>query len=241
MIRRVRPADADRPVTVLLVDDEPAIAQGLSASLEAERFEVVWVADGQDAVGAWERHRPDVVLLDLMLPGRSGVEIARDLRSRSDVPIIMVTAKDAEIDRIVGLEVGADDYVTKPFSTRELVARIRAVLRRSRPTLPSDGDDVVEAAGVRVDRARWEVHVDGQPVELPPKEFELLEVLVDNAGRVVTREGLMDQVWGPRYVGDTKTLDVHIRRLRRRIEPDPGDPQRIQTVRGIGYKFADDI
>ena len=225
--------------TLLLVEDETSIAEGLTITLEAEGFRVAWVRDGGEAVGAWERLRPDLVVLDLMLPGMSGTEVCRTLRSRSDVPIIMLTARDAEVDRVVGLELGADDYVTKPFSTRELVARIRAVLRRA-PLHDIAGEEApVEVAGVRVDRARHEVRVDGNPIELPPKEFELLATLVEHAGRVLTRDRLIADVWGSDYVGDTKTLDVHVRRLRSRIETDPHDPQRIQTVRGVGYRFAD--
>lgn len=224
---------------VLLVEDEVAIAEGLAISLEAEGFQVSWVKDGMEAIGAWERFRPDLVLLDVMLPGRTGTDICRDLRQRSDVPIIMVTAKDGEVDRVVGLELGADDYITKPFSTREVVARIRAVLRRSAPSDLLEYDAPAEASGVRVDRARHEVHVDGELVELPPKEFELLAHLIEHAGRVMTRHQLIDSIWGSDYVGDTKTLDVHIRRLRTRIEQDPQEPVRIQTVRGVGYRFAD--
>jgi two-component system response regulator RegX3 len=224
---------------LLLVEDEHAIAEGLTVSLEAEGFQVQWVPDGNEALGAFERSRPDLVLLDLMLPGVSGTEVCRQLRSLSDVPIIMVTARDGEVDRVVGLELGADDYVTKPFSSRELVARIRAVLRRASST-PEVTDEVpAESLGVRVDRARHEVRVEGDLVELPPKEFDLLAYLVEHAGRVLTRDQLIDEVWGSDYVGDTKTLDVHIRRLRLRIEDDPQDPVRIQTVRGVGYRFAD--
>jgi two-component system, OmpR family, response regulator RegX3 len=199
---------------LLLVEDEKSIAEGLAITLEAEGFQVAWVKDGLDAIPAWERVRPDLVVLDLMLPGMSGTEICRTLRSRSDVPIIMLTAREAEVDRVVGLELGADDYVTKPFSTRELVARIKAILRRA-PLVDASGEELpVESAGVRLDRARHEVRVDGQPVELPPKEFELLAYLLENAGRVLTRGQLIDEIWGSDYVGDTKTLDVHIRRLR---------------------------
>ncbi len=226
--------------SLLLVEDEPAIGEGLTTSLEAEGFSVTWVRDGSDAHPAWQRERPDLVLLDLMLPGTSGTDVCRKLRAESDVPIIMLTAKDAEVDRIVGLELGADDYVTKPFSTRELVARIRAVLRRGRAPRPGEPLGAVEAAGVRVDRARHRVHVDGEVVELPPKEFDLLELLVENAGLVLTRSRIIDEVWGFDYVGDTKTLDVHIRRLRTRIEDDATDPQRILTVRGVGYRFVED-
>ncbi len=224
---------------LLLVEDEPSIAEGLTITLEAEGFQVAWVKDGSDAVPTWERTRPDIILLDLMLPGMSGTEICRIIRSRSDVPIIMLTARDQEIDRVVGLELGADDYVTKPFSTRELVARLRAVLRRAPILDVMDVDAPAEASGVRVDRVRHEVQVDGELVDLPPKEFELLACLVEHAGRVLTRHQLIDEIWGSDYVGDTKTLDVHIRRLRTRIEQDPTTPERIQTVRGVGYRFAD--
>jgi len=224
---------------LLLVEDEKSIAEGLAITLEAEGFQVAWVKDGLDAIPAWERVRPDLVVLDLMLPGMSGTEICRAIRSRSDVPIIMLTARDAEVDRVVGLELGADDYVTKPFSTRELVARIKAILRRAPRVDDTHEEAPVEAAGVRVDRVRHEVQVDGGVVDLPPKEFELLAFLVENAGRVLTRGQLIDEVWGSDYVGDTKTLDVHIRRLRTRVEQDPKEPIRIQTVRGVGYRFTD--
>ncbi len=224
---------------LLLVEDEASIAEGLTITLEAEGFEVAWVKDGREAVPTWERVRPDLVVLDLMLPGMSGTEICRTLRARSDVPIIMLTARDAEVDRVVGLELGADDYLTKPFSTRELVARIRAILRRA-PIQEIAGEEApVEVGGVRVDRARHEVQVDGAAVDLPPKEFELLAYLVEHAGRVLTRDRLIDEIWGSDYVGDTKTLDVHVRRLRTRVEADPHEPRRIQTVRGVGYRFAD--
>jgi two-component system, OmpR family, response regulator RegX3 len=224
---------------LLLVEDERSIVEGLAITLEAEGFDVSWVKDGREAIPAFDRLRPDLVLLDLMLPGMSGTEICRALRTRTDVPIIMLTARDAEVDRVVGLELGADDYVTKPFSTRELVARIKAVLRRA-PLVETSGEETpVEVSGVRVDRARHEVRVDGASVELPPKEFELLAYLLEHAGRVLTRGQLIDEIWGSDYVGDTKTLDVHIRRLRGRIEADPKAPARIQTVRGVGYRFAD--
>jgi two-component system response regulator RegX3 len=226
---------------ILLVEDERSIAEGLKISLESEGFQVAWAKDGTEALGAWERTRPDLIVLDLMLPGVSGTEVCRTIRARSDVPIIMLTARDTEVDRVVGLEIGADDYLTKPFSTRELIARIRAILRRA----PIGGMHAaveelpIEASGVRVDRSRHEVTVEGRRVELPPKEFELLAMLVEYAGRVLTRDQLIDEVWGADYVGDTKTLDVHIRRLRGRIETDPTDPHRIRTVRGVGYRFAD--
>jgi two-component system response regulator RegX3 len=226
---------------ILLVEDERSIAEGLKISLEAEGFQVAWAKDGNEALSAWEWARPDLIVLDLMLPGMSGTEVCRTIRSRSDVPIIMLTARDTEVDRVVGLEIGADDYLTKPFSTRELVARIRAILRRatSSPALTPMDELPSEASGVRIDRSRHEVTVDGKLVELPPKEFELLATLVEHAGRVLTRNQLIDEVWGSDYVGDTKTLDVHIRRLRGRIEIDPQEPQRIRTVRGVGYRFAD--
>jgi two-component system, OmpR family, response regulator RegX3 len=224
---------------LLIVEDEKSIAEGLAITLEAEGFQVAWVKDGLEAVPAWERVRPDLVVLDLMLPGMSGTEVCRALRTRSDVPIIMLTARDAEVDRVVGLELGADDYVTKPFSTRELVARIKAILRRS-PLVDTINDGApVEVSGVRVDRMRHEVRVDGELVELPPKEFDLLAYLIENAGRVLTRGQLIDEIWGSEYVGDTKTLDVHIRRLRTRVEADATEPKRIQTVRGVGYRFSD--
>ena len=200
---------------------------------------VDWVQDGTTALATWERVRPDLILLDLMLPGISGTEVCRTIRGKSDVPIIMVTARDEEVDRVVGLELGADDYLTKPFSTRELVARIRAVLRRAPIVDMMDLDAPAEAAGVRIDRVRHEVHVEGERVELPPKEFDLLAELVENAGRVLSRTHLINEIWGMDYVGDTKTLDVHIRRLRTRIEEDPQEPVRIQTVRGVGYRFSD--
>ncbi len=226
---------------LLLVEDERSIAEGLKVGLEAEGFQVAWARDGGEAVSAWERTQPDLIVLDLMLPGMSGTEVCRTIRARSDVPILMLTARDAEVDRVVGLEIGADDYMTKPFSTRELVARIRAILRRSTGTLGAGStvEAPVEAHGVRVDRARHEVNVDGRPVDLPPKEFDLLATLVEHAGRVLTRNQLIDEVWGSDYFGDTKTLDVHIRRLRGRIEDDPREPVRIQTVRGVGYRFSD--
>jgi two-component system response regulator RegX3 len=226
---------------ILLVEDERSIAEGLKVSLESEGFQVAWAKDGTEALGAWERTRPDIIVLDLMLPGVSGTEVCRTIRARSDVPIIMLTARDTEVDRVVGLEIGADDYLTKPFSTRELIARIRAILRRAPlgATAPAVDELPIEASGVRVDRSRHEVTVDGRRVELPPKEFELLAVLVEYAGRVLTRNQLIDEVWGSDYVGDTKTLDVHIRRLRGRIEDDPTEPRRIRTVRGVGYRFAD--
>ncbi|MEP6852902.1 MAG: response regulator transcription factor [bacterium] len=221
---------------VLVVEDEESFSDVLSYQLRREGYEVAVAATGPDALATFDRSGADLVLLDLMLPGLSGTEVCRELRARSNVPIIIVTARDAEIDKVVGLELGADDYVTKPFSSRELVARMRAVLRRG-----GDGDDgsgaIVEAGPVRMDVERHTVAVDGQPVSLPLKEFDLLELLMRNAGRVLTRGQLIDRVWGADYVGDTKTLDVHVKRLRAKIEPDPGTPKYLVTVRGLGYKF----
>ena len=221
---------------VLVVEDEESFSDALSYMLRREGYETVVAANGHDALAEFDRQGADIVLLDLMLPGLPGTEVCRTLRSRSTVPIIMLTAKDTEIDKVVGLELGADDYVTKPYSARELVARIRAVLRRN-----SEGevvDDAALAAGpVRMDVERHVVAVDGTPVSLPLKEFELLEMLLRNAGRVLTRGQLIDRVWGADYVGDTKTLDVHVKRLRAKLEPDPANPKHLLTVRGLGYKF----
>ncbi len=221
---------------ILVVEDEESISDALSFMLRKEGYEVGVADDGLAALEAFERHGADLVLLDLMLPGLSGTEVCRRLRAVSAVPIIMVTAKDAEIDKVVGLELGADDYVTKPFSTRELVARIRAVLRRrgeADELLPA----VVEAGPVRLDVDRHVVSVDGTTVQMPLKEFDLLEILVRNTGRVLTRAQLIDRVWGSDYVGDTKTLDVHVKRLRAKVEADPAHPVHLVTVRGLGYKF----
>nr|NLI51437.1 response regulator transcription factor [Propionibacterium sp.] len=220
---------------VLIVEDEESYREALSYMLTKEGFEVVTASDGAAGLAEFERRGADIVLLDLMMPGLSGTEVCRRLRQVSTVPIIMVTARDDEIDKVVGLELGADDYVTKPFSHRELVARIRAVLRRGADAdlLPS----VIEAGGVRMDVERHEVWVDGRPVRLALKEFELLEFLLRNVGRVLTRGQLIDRVWGADYIGDTKTLDVHIKRLRAKIEADPANPVRLTTVRGLGYKL----
>jgi two-component system response regulator RegX3 len=207
--------------------------------LQREGFLVETAADGQEAIARFEAARPALVLLDVMLPKISGIDVCRELRARSRVPIIMVTAKNAEIDAVVGLEVGADDYVTKPFRLRELIARVRAALRR----IPVTGDDedtsdeILEVGDVRLDAARHEVFVRGEPVPLPLKEFELLELMMSNAGRVLTRDVLIDRVWGPNYFGDTKTLDVHVKRLRSKVEADPSHPSRLVTVRGVGYRY----
>jgi two-component system response regulator RegX3 len=221
---------------VLVVEDEESFSDALSYMLGREGFEAVVAATGPDALAEFDRAGADIVLLDLMLPGLPGTEVCRALRSRSNVPIIMLTAKDSEVDKVVGLELGADDYVTKPYSARELVARIRAVLRR-RGDVEVSADGALEAGPVRMDVERHVVAVDGEPVALPLKEFDLLELLLRNAGRVLTRGQLIDRVWGSDYVGDTKTLDVHVKRLRAKIEPDPANPKHLVTVRGLGYKF----
>ena len=221
---------------VLVVEDEESFSDALSYMLRREGYETVVAADGMDALAEFDRAGADIVLLDLMLPGLSGTEVCRSLRAKSSVPIIMLTAKDAEIDKVVGLELGADDYVTKPYSARELVARIRAVLRRGMDAEPL-ADTSLSAGPVRLDVDRHVVAVDGRPVALPLKEFDLLELLLRNAGRVLTRGQLIDRVWGADYVGDTKTLDVHVKRLRAKLEPDPANPRHLLTVRGLGYKF----
>ncbi len=221
---------------ILVVEDEESFSDALSFMLRREGYEVEVAGTGVEALQIFDRNGTDLVLLDLMLPGLSGTEVCRELRTRSHVPIIMVTARDSEVDKVVGLELGADDYVTKPFSSRELVARIRAVLRRG-----AEPEElllnVVEAGPVRMDVERHVVSVDGHQVALPLKEFDLLELLLRNAGRVLTRGQLIDRVWGADYVGDTKTLDVHVKRLRAKIEPDPANPKYLVTVRGLGYKF----
>jgi two-component system response regulator RegX3 len=221
---------------ILIVEDEPSLAEPLAFLLQREGYDTEIATDGRAALTAFDRAGADLVLLDLMLPGLPGTEVCRELRARSGVPIIMLTAKDSEVDIVVGLELGADDYVTKPYSSRELLARIRAVLRR-RIDLEGQDDGVVEVDGVRMDVERHSVAVDGREVGMPLKEFELLELLLRNAGRVLTRGQLIDRVWGPDYFGDTKTLDVHIKRIRSKIERDPSDPVRLVTVRGLGYRF----
>ena len=225
--------------TVLVVEDEEAFLDALEVGLAQEGFTVELARDGAEALERWEQVDPDLILLDLMLPRISGVDVCRAIRAKSTVPIIMVTAKSSEIDTVVGLEVGADDYVTKPYRMRELVARMRAVMRRFEQRGDDDAvdDSVLEVGDVRLDAARHEVTVRGELVSLPLKEFELLELMLANAGRVLSRDVLIDRVWGHDYVGDTKTLDVHIKRLRSKVEPDPPNPTRIVTIRGLGYKY----
>ena len=229
---------SDAPM-VLIVEDEESFVEALTIGLRREGFRTQVARDGVQALAQFDLVQPDLVLLDVMLPKMSGIDVCRQLRTRTKVPIIMVTAKGAEIDTVVGLEVGADDYVTKPYRMRELVARMRAVMRR----MPSGAidDDVrvptIEIGDVRVDTERHEVTIRGELTPLPLKEFELLALLLANAGRVLTRDTLIDRVWGSDYVGDTKTLDVHIKRLRGRVELDPGNPNRIVTIRGLGYKY----
>src|SRR4051812_5366592 len=228
---------ADPPL-VLVVDDEQSYRDALTVALQREGFLVETAADGVEALERFDAVQPALVLLDVMLPRVSGVDVCRQIRTRSKVPIIMVTARNAEIDAVVGLEVGADDYVSKPFRLRELIARVRASLRRT----PSDDEavdrpEMIEVGDVRIDTGRHEAFVRGEATALPLKEFELLEMLLVNAGRVLTRDVLIDRVWGPNYFGDTKTLDVHIKRLRAKVEVDPSTPQQIVTVRGVGYRF----
>ncbi len=221
---------------ILVVEDEPSFSDALSYQLLREGYEVSIAESGPQALLEYDRQGADLVLLDLMLPGMSGTEVCRALRTRGGVPIIMLTAKDGEVDKVVGLELGADDYVTKPYSSRELLARVRAVLRR-RDDAEEQTSAAVEAGPVRIDTARHEISVAGTPAQLPLKEFELLELLVRNADRVLTRAQIISQVWGADYVGDTKTLDVHVKRLRSKVEQDPSQPRHIVTVRGLGYKF----
>jgi two-component system response regulator RegX3 len=223
--------------TILVVEDEESFVEALTVGLKREGFRVIVGRDGAEALSLFHAVRPDLVLLDVMLPKISGIDVCREIRTHSRVPIIMVTAKTSEIDTVVGLEVGADDYVSKPYRLRELVARIRAALRRAPRDLPMPSASVLEVGDVRLEPESHEVFVRGDLVTLPLKEFELLEVLLDNAGRVVTRDSLIDRVWGPHYVGDTKTLDVHVKRLRSKIEEDPSTPRRIVTIRGLGYKY----
>ena len=222
---------------ILVVEDEETLAEAISFLLSKEGFDVAVAATGPAAIESFEKSGADLILLDLMLPGLSGTEVCRQIRTKSSVPIIMLTAKDSEIDKVVGLELGADDYVTKPYSSRELIARIRAVLRRGELQDTDIEGTTLEVGPVRMDTDRHIISVNGEVVAIPLKEFELLEFLMRNAGRVLTRVQLIDRVWGSDYVGDTKTLDVHIKRLRAKIEKDPANPEFIQTVRGMGYKM----
>ncbi|WPF66384.1 MULTISPECIES: response regulator transcription factor [unclassified Corynebacterium] len=230
--------------TVLIVEDEESLSDPLAFLLRKEGFDTIIAGDGQTALEEFANNEVDIVLLDLMLPGMSGTDVCRELRATSNVPVIMVTARDAEIDKVVGLELGADDYVTKPYSSRELIARIRAVLRRNGGVELNAVDveeeasgDILYAGQVRMDVERHTVSVAGREVNMPLKEFELLEFFLRNSGRVLTRGQLIDRVWGANYVGDTKTLDVHVKRLRAKIEREPSQPTRLVTVRGLGYKF----
>ncbi|MEX3516855.1 response regulator transcription factor [Corynebacterium camporealensis] len=236
--------------TILIVEDEESLADPLAFLLQKEGFEPIVANDGPTALEEFDQRDIDIVLLDLMLPGMSGTDVCKQLRATSNVPVIMVTARDSEIDKVVGLELGADDYVTKPYSSRELIARIRAVLRRGADGASSSNaapaepaveefvpDQILEGGRVRMDVERHTVAVDGEPVSMPLKEFDLLEYLLRNAGRVLTRGQLIDRIWGADYVGDTKTLDVHVKRLRSKIELQPSRPKHLVTVRGLGYKF----
>ena len=226
---------------ILLVEDETSISEPLAFLLEREGYRVQVVADGAEAARVFPDSNADLVLLDLMLPGLPGTEVCRSIRAKSRVPIIMLTAKDSEIDIVVGLELGADDYITKPYSTRELLARVRAALRRSESSAeehPEEEEGVLDELGVRLDTERHTVSVQGEEVAMPLREFELLELLMRHSGRVLTRGQLIDRVWGSDYYGDTKTLDVHIKRIRSRIEQDPKEPKLVTTVRGVGYRFG---
>ncbi len=222
---------------ILVIEDESSFSEAISFLLRKEGFEVGVAETGQAGLEEYERHGADLILLDLMLPGLSGTEVCRQIRTKSQVPIIMLTAKDAEIDKVVGLELGADDYVTKPYSSRELIARINAVLRRAQYPETEIENGIITIGSIRLDIDRHQMSVNGVAVALPLKEFELLEFLMRNSGRVLTRSQLIDRVWGSDYFGDTKTLDVHIKRLRAKIEVEPANPIFIQTVRGLGYKF----
>ncbi len=232
---------SDGMQTIMIVEDEESFVEALTVGLRREGFRVLVARDGAEAIAMFETGRPDLVLLDVMLPRVSGIDVCRHIRGLGgvlgSVPIIMVTAKSGEIDTVVGLEVGADDYITKPYRLREVIARIRAVLRRV-PVRESDEDaEALDVGDVHLDPASHEVSIRGVAVSLPLKEFELLQLLLENAGRVLTRDVLIDRVWGPHYVGDTKTLDVHIKRLRAKVEIDPANPSRLVTIRGLGYKF----
>jgi two-component system, OmpR family, response regulator RegX3 len=230
---------SDEAPRILIVEDEESLADSLRYNLEREGYAVSVARDGRAAIDRFRSLSPALVILDLMLPEMSGLDVCRAIRAESDVPIIMVTAKDSEADKVTGLELGADDYVTKPFSVRELVSRVRANLRRSAMRAVVTLDDLVNGGSVEMDVARHEVRVQGEAVAFPPKEFELLETFLRRKGRLLTRDFLIEEVWGPDYFGDTKTLDVHVKRLRRKIEEDPHRPVHLLTVRGLGYKFVD--
>jgi two-component system, OmpR family, response regulator RegX3 len=223
---------------ILLVEDEESLAESIRYSLEREGYAVSVAGDGRVAIERFRADSPDLVILDLMLPEMSGLDVCRMIRESSTVPIVMVTAKDSEADKVTGLELGADDYVTKPFSVRELVSRIRAHLRRMHMQAPTKGDEILTGGPVEMDVARHEIRIDGEPVAFPPKEFELLQVFLTRKGRLLTREHLIEEIWGYDYVGDTKTLDVHVKRIRQKIEGDPHAPTFLLTVRGLGYKFV---
>lgn len=226
---------------VLIVEDEPSLVESISYALELEGYEVLAAVTGREGVEQARIGNPSVILLDVMLPESSGLDVCRQIRSTSDVPIIMLTARDSEADKVAGLELGADDYVTKPFSMRELMARVRAQIRRSSRTGTfAENNEVLRGASIEIDVDAHEVRVDGRSVDLRPKEFDLLESLMRRKNRLATRDALIDDVWGPSYFGDTKTLDVHIKRIRQKIEDDPAHPTRVVTVRGLGYKFMDE-
>ncbi len=224
---------------ILIVEDEQSLADSVRYNLEREGYAVSVAGDGRRALERFRAESPALVILDLMLPELSGLDVCKAIRAESDVPIIIVTAKDAEADKVTGLELGADDYVTKPFSVRELISRVRANLRRSRMRAEAEADDVLEGASVEMDVVRHEVRVHGEVVAFPPKEFELLEAFLRRKGRLLTRDFLIEEVWGHDYFGDTKTLDVHVKRVRRKIETEPHRPAHLLTVRGLGYKFID--
>jgi two-component system response regulator RegX3 len=226
------------PVRILLVEDEPSLAETVRYALDREGFDVEVASDGQSALDRFAAATPDLIVLDLMLPVVSGLDVCRRIRASSTVPIVIVTAKDSEADKVTGLELGADDYVTKPFSVRELVSRVRAHLRRVEMGSSAAAEPALRGGPVVMDVERHEVVVDGEPVSLPPKEFELLETFLRSPGRLLTREFLIQRVWGGDYVGDTKTLDVHVKRVRQKIERDPHEPEHLVTVRGLGYKFV---
>ena len=222
---------------ILVVEDEANLREPLVYLLQKEGYDVVEAEDGNTALIVFEEHGADLILLDLMLPGLSGNEVCREIRNTSNVPIIMLTAKDSEIDKVVGLEIGADDYVTKPYSTRELLARMKAVLRRKLEPQDQAGEGILKAGSVEMDIEKHLVSVHGEKIQMPLKEFELLELLMENVNRVLTRGQIIDRVWGSNYYGDTKTLDVHVKRIRSKIEDDPSRPRHLLTVRGLGYKF----